>query len=183
MAAAPRSVPKPTPVEVNGWKLFAHPLFDAEFELLVKEVERLRATDPVGYVEKKTTKLLAAIFKMAFEIIPRDPTDPMFRQGKTLGAANRHWHRGKFFQNRYRLFFRYSTSHKVIILAWINDEETLRTYGSKTDAYAVFEKMLAKNRPPSDWTTLFDEAKAAQLNSPLARAFANLGKQKKTKET
>jgi toxin YhaV len=129
------------------------------------------------------TKLLAAICKMAFEIIPRDPTDPMFRQGKKLGAANRPWPRGKYFQNRHRLFFRYSTSRQVIVLAWINDEEALRTHGSKKDAYAVFEKMLARNQPPSDWTTLFDEAKAAQRNSPVAKAFANLGKQKKTKKT
>jgi len=34
-----------------------------------------------------------------------------------------------------------------------------------------------------DWITLFNEAKAAQRNSPVAKAFANLGKQKKPKKT
>jgi toxin YhaV len=28
------------------------------------------------------------------------------------------------------------------VLAWVNDEESLRTYESKTDAYAVFKKMI-----------------------------------------
>lgn len=31
----------------------------------------------------------------------------------------------------------------------MNDEETRRTYGSKTDAYAEFKRMLDKNRPPA----------------------------------
>lgn len=34
---------------------------------------------------------------------------------------------------------------KVIILGWTNDENTLRTYGKKTDAYTVFSKMLKED--------------------------------------
>ena len=114
-----RVVPTTSPslIEVNGWKMFAHPLFIDQVENLVNEVEQLRAADPKGYREKKKTKLLAAILKMAFEVIPRDPADRIFFQGNTLGPAYRHWHRGKFFDGRYRLFFRYSTSAKAIVLA------------------------------------------------------------------
>lgn len=151
----------PPVVEVNGWRIFAHPVFIEQFEALVQEVERLRNADPEGYREKKKTKLLAAIFKMGFEIIPQDPAHAMFLQGNTLGAAYRHWNRGKFFEGRYRLFFRFSSAAKVIVLAWVNDEETLRTYGSKTDAYAVFKSLLRKNRPPDEWKTLLKEAKDA----------------------
>jgi antitoxin PrlF len=45
-----------------------------------------------------------------------------------------------------------------LVLAWVNDEETLRTYGSKTDAYAVFESMLRNNRPPDERKAFLKEA-------------------------
>jgi toxin YhaV len=37
----------------------------------------------------------------------------------------------------------------------------LRAYGSKTDAYAVFGRMLARNRPPNDWQQLAAECRKA----------------------
>jgi toxin YhaV len=148
-------------ITVNGWSIYAHPLFIDEFEALLQEVERLRAADPIGYREKKKTKLLAAILKIACEVIPQDPADRVFWQGNTLGTSYRHWHRAKFFEGRYRLFFRYAAKEKAIVLAWVNDEESLRTYESKTDAYAVFKKMLDKDNPPDDWDTLLNQAKEA----------------------
>ncbi|WP_395225411.1 type II toxin-antitoxin system YhaV family toxin, partial [Escherichia coli] len=54
----------------------------------------------------------------------------------------------------YRLFFAYGEKEKVIILGWMIDENTLRTYGKKTDAYTVFSKMLQRGHPPADWDTL-----------------------------
>jgi hypothetical protein len=45
------------------------------------------------------------------------------------GADYRHWFRVKF-SGRFRLFFRYSSQHKVIVYAWVNDENTLRKSGS-----------------------------------------------------
>ncbi|MCE0523639.1 MAG: type II toxin-antitoxin system YhaV family toxin [Methylacidiphilales bacterium] len=159
-------------LEVNGWKIFAHPVFLEQVEALVHEVGRLHAADSTGYQEKKKTKLLAAILKMAFEAIPANPADPVFRQGNTLGSAYRHWSRGKFFEGRYRLFFRYSSTQKVIVSAWVNDEESLRAYGSNKDAYAVFKKMLDRNRPPDEWVTLLAEAKVA---APRAKGLIERG--------
>jgi len=145
---------------INGWKIYAHQLFIDQFEELLHEVEQLRAADPAGYREKKKTKLLAAIQKMAFEVIPQNPAHQMFLQGNTLGRSYRHWYRGKFFDGRYRLFFRFSSNAKAIVLAWVNDAETMRTYGSRTDAYAVFKAMLGRNRPPNEWEALLKEAEA-----------------------
>jgi toxin YhaV len=160
---APAAKPEVAPpvVEINGWKIYAHPVFIEQFEALVLEVERLRAADPDRYREKKKTKLLAAIQKMAFEVIPHNPAHQMFLLGNTLGTAYRHWYRGKFFEGRYRLFFRFNSEAKVVLLAWVNNQETLRTYGSKTDAYAVFKAMLGKKRPPDDWKALLKEAEQA----------------------
>jgi toxin YhaV len=50
----------------------------------------------------------------------------------------------------FRLFFRFSSTAKIIVYAWVNDSDTLRTYGSKGDAHAVFKTMLDKGNPPED---------------------------------
>lgn len=83
---------------------------------------------------------------MIEEHITVNPSSPAFRHGKSLGSGkNKDWSRVKFGAGRYRLFFRYSEKEKVIILGWMNDENTLRTYGKKTDAYTVFSKMLKED--------------------------------------
>ena len=129
------------PLVVNGWTLFAHPLFLNQLEALLSQVDDLRRKDADGYRKKNATKRLAAIAKLAFEVIPQDPSRPEYRQGVTLGDSYKHWFRAKFFQ-QYRLFFRYHARTKVIVLAWVNDDSTLRAYESGDDAYLVFRKML-----------------------------------------
>lgn len=148
--------PIPEGLNVNGWALYAHPLFLEQLEKVTLAVERARAKDPIGYASTANTKLLAALRKLMFEVIPIDPTRPEFRQGGTLGPARKHWFRAKFGNGRFRLFFRYSTAAKIIIFAWVNDNNTLRTYGSKSDAYAVFKSMLDKGNPPEDWEALLE---------------------------
>jgi toxin YhaV len=101
---------------------------------------------------------LAAIAKLAFDVIPQDPTRSEYRQGATLGSEYKHWFRAKFFQ-QYRLFFRYHLDSKIIIFAWVNDEGSKRAYESNTDAYRVFKKMLESGHPPDDWNDLLKEAK------------------------
>lgn len=145
-------------ITINGWSLFEHPIFHEQIETLIKEVEELRNKDPISYKKKNSTKRLAAISKLIFEVIPNDPSLPEYRQGNTLGAAYKHWHRAKFFQ-QYRLFFRYHKEGKIIIYAWVNDEHTKRAYDSKYDAYLVFSKMLKNGRPPDDWIQLLNESK------------------------
>ena len=71
------------------------------------------------------------------------PARDEFRQGNTLGAACRHWRRAKA-GRRFRLFFRYGSKAKVIVYAWGNDEQTLRSSGSKSEPYAVFEKVSGR---------------------------------------
>jgi toxin YhaV len=144
-------VSQPEATVVNGWLILAHPLFLDALEQLTSEVERLRSKDPDGYVHKRATKRLAAIRKLAFEAIPADPANPSFRQGSTLGAEHAHWCRAKFFA-QYRLFFRYHSTAHVIVLAWVNDDSTLRAYES--DAYRTFRKMLDAGNPPTTWDEL-----------------------------
>ncbi len=114
---------------------------------MIDAVGKAREKDPKAYKKKQAAKLLAAVLKVAFEDIPSDPTRDIYRQGGTLGAEYKHWFRAKFLQ-QFRLFFRYRQTEnaKVIILAWVNDDATLRTYESANDAYAVFRKRLKSYR-------------------------------------
>ena len=100
---------------------------------------------------------MAALRRLVFEIIPEDPASPKYLLGNTLGPNYRAWRRAKF-GGQYRLFFRFDSAAKIIIFGWMNDEDTLRAYGSKTDAYAVFVRMLETGRPPSTWTDLLEES-------------------------
>ena len=148
------------PLIVNGWKLYAHPLFIQQVAALTKQVQQLEAKDPQGYHKKSATKRLAAIVKLALQDIPQTPADPQYRQGNTLGSTHRHWHRAKFYQ-QYRLFFRYDQASQIIIYAWVNDTDTKRAYESDQDAYRVFSKMLKKGHPPNTW----DELKAEVMQT------------------
>ena len=146
-------------VVVNGWSLFLHPLFHEQLTQLREEVHKLRQKDPVGYINKNASKRLAAITRLMYEIIPQDPGRPEYRQGLSLGSEHKHWFRAKFFQ-QYRLFFRFHTSAKIIVYAWVNDETTLRAYNSKDDAYLVFKKMLDSGNPPGSWEALLAQSQA-----------------------
>lgn len=161
------------PLVVNGWTVFAHPLFLDGVEALTRQVDELRRKDAAGYLRKNATKRLAAIAKLAFEVIPEDPSRPEYRQGSTLGSAHKHWFRAKFFQ-QYRLFFRYHAQSKVIVYVWVNDEDTRRAYESSDDAYRVFRKMLDGGHPPSDWDRLLAEARAECTRFNPASAHAVL---------
>jgi toxin YhaV len=136
---------------VNGWQLFAHPALLDQLGKLEKGVEHVKTKTPLDWQESPKTRLLETIRTLMFEIVPQDPTRTTYRQGDTLGDAYKHWFRVKFGNGRFRLFFRYSLDAKIIIYAWVNDETTMRTYGSKTDAYAVFRKMLNNGNPPDTW--------------------------------
>ena len=47
---------KSAPLLIHGWTVFAHPLFLAQLEAIVQQVEGLKERDPVGYVRKNGTK-------------------------------------------------------------------------------------------------------------------------------
>ena len=84
------------PLTVNGWSIYAHPLFLDQLDALITQVEALRRARSAGMAGRKNaTKRLAAIFRLAREVIPADPGSPAFRQGDSLGPARRHWFRAK----------------------------------------------------------------------------------------
>jgi len=155
-------------VQENGWTLLMDPLFLDQVERVLAAVEQARAQGKARDVSPDE-KLLAAITYLVFDLIPRDPGRPEFRQGGTLGPKRKHWCRAKFGNGRFRLFFRFRTDARIIVYAWLNDTGTLRTYGSRTDAYAVFGRMLDRGAPPDDWESLLERASS---DDAVARANA-----------
>jgi toxin YhaV len=143
----------------TSWQLYVHPAFSKPFDALTGDVERLAAADPKGYVEHPKAKLLKRIVDLIESEIPRDPSAAEYALGNTLGPAHRHWRRAKFL-GRFRLFFRYSSQARIIIYAWVNDENTLRKAGGRNDPYTVFGALLRKANPPEGWDALMKEAMA-----------------------
>jgi len=141
---AGRQSPPSGTVIAHGWAICFHPLFRAQLAKLRSEVESIKLKTPAKHASHSKTKRLAAIERLVFDLI---------RQGATLGKEYRHWFRAKFFQ-QYRLFFRYHAGERVIVFAWITDEQTKRAYESDDDAYLVFRKMLLKGNPADDWDSL-----------------------------
>ena len=145
-------------MEAHGWRLFVHPLFQAQLERLAKRVGKLASSDPDGYVSHPATKMLATINRYVRDAIPRGPDGAEFRQGNTLGPDYRHCFRARFHW-RYILLYRFSTLQKIIVYAWVNDEGSLRKSGSKTDPYAVFQAMLKSGEPPHSFAELLRTSK------------------------
>lgn len=156
--APQRSPAASSVVVVHGWSLFGHPCFLDQVDKLLTAVENERAKKPDTFEQSADFKLLRQLGYLAFDLIPQDPTSKQFRQDDSLGEGRTFWFRGVFGNKRFRLFFRFRTDARVVIYAWVNDDDTLRTYGSQTDAYYVFSKMLDGGNPPDDWDTLLQQS-------------------------
>lgn len=142
----------------HGWTLLFHAHLTQQLEKLHAAVRRAQASDPAGHETNANVKFFRALTHLMLDAVPSDPARDEYRQGNTLGLAYRHWRRAKL-GRRYRLFFRYDSKSRVIVYAWINDEQTLRSSGSQSDPYAVFKKMLARGKPPDDWGALTQTSK------------------------
>lgn len=155
--------------DAHGWSILLHPLLLDKIEALTAVVERERAKDPQGG-PGPNAKLLAHLLDLMFDKIPQRPGDAIYRGGDALPAG---WFRGKTGNGRYRLFYRFDSTTRLIVYAWVNDEQTLRAYGSRTDAYAVFRDMVADGNPPEDWSALRAAAEDAKALARARKVAAN----------
>lgn len=150
----------------NGWSVLAHPMLLDQIERLIAASVREHAT--LEHPETgPNTKLLGHLADLVCTAIPRDPGAKEFRHGGTL-VGRSHWFRAKTGNGRFRLFYRFDSRMRTIILVWVNDEDSLRTYGSKTDAYKVFAQMLDDGNPPDSWEALKTAASEAKQVKRLA---------------
>lgn len=150
-------------MEQHGWTLLFHEGVIAQLRALHTAAERAERADPEGFQRNANVKLLRALSHVILETVPLDPARDEFRQGNTLGPAYRHWRRVKI-GRRFRLFFRYDSRSRIIVFAWVNDEQSLRASGSRSDPYAVFVRRLSQGNPPDDWASLVAASKRDWLN-------------------
>lgn len=142
----------------HGWTLLFHDCLLEQLERLSAACEQARAANPSNWQGNSNVKLFHALSRLMLETIPCDPSRPTYRQGTTLGKAHSHWRRAKI-GRRFRLFFRYDSTAKIIVYAWVNDAKTLRQAHGKTDPYVVFQKMLLQGNPPDSWDRLMTESR------------------------
>lgn len=152
-------------MEQQGWTLLFHKELVAQLRKLDAASERARRNDPHGFAGNANVKLARAVNRAMSEVIPQDPSRAEYRQGKTLGREHRHWRRARI-GRRFRLFFRYDASAKLIVYAWMNDERTLRSAGSRSDPYSVFPRMLKQGSPPDDWASLIATSRQTPGQAP-----------------
>lgn len=153
----------------DHWTLLFHRCVLDQLERLKTAADKAVAKNPETAAENANVKLFAALAKLILETVPGDPSKDEFRQGNTMGSDYRHWRRAKF-GRRFRLFFRYDSHARVIIYAWVNDDKTLRTAGSKNDPYAVFKKMFNQGNPPDDWQALLAQSSESPVLDPATQA-------------
>lgn len=151
----------------HGWVLLFHTCIVEQLQKLSTAAERAQRSDPRGFESNANVKLFRALNQLILEAVPSDPARDEYRQGNTLGPAHRHWRRAKI-GRRFRVFFRYDSKAKTVVFAWVNDEQTLRAVGSKSDPYAVFKKMLEQGNPPDDWESLV-AASRSDWSTPRTR--------------
>ena len=138
-------------------------MFEQRIVLLIARVKWLKKHQEGTYKAHPDFKLLQGAWRVMRES-RGNPTHARYKLGNTLGTQNRHWRRCKEgLPPRYRLFFRFSSSDRVCVYAWLNDESTLRKAGSKTDVYAAFKHLLDKGLVPQEFAELL--AKSKLLNS------------------
>lgn len=137
----------------HGWTLLFHACLVDQLGRLSMAVERAKTRDPQHYESNASCKLFSALSRLMLETIPFDPGKDEYRQGTALGPRWKHWRRAKI-GRRFRLFYRYDSATRIIVYAWVNDTQTLRNAGSKTDPYEVFKRMLERGNPPDMWPEL-----------------------------
>lgn len=154
-----------------SWNLYYFRLFADILNALEHEVTRLKTEkSPEEFKSHPKTLLLKSVINQITVEVPKDPTHRDFLLGNTLGKTHTDWRRvKKGLPQRYRLFFKFSSMKSSIIYVWLNDQNTYRKAGSKTDVYAVFRKMLNAEKVPSDIDELIKQAKlVTQDNKTVA---------------
>ena len=153
------------PRKSHGWQLWFGELFEARWRALRARVRRLKAElGESEFAAHPDVKLFAALVHIVHETVPLNPDHTDFQLGKTLGGRFTSWRRVKRhgLPDRYRLFFKYSSSHKVIVFVWLNDADMLRKDGASSDPYTVFRRMLENGHPPDDFDGLMKEVKTGR---------------------
>jgi toxin YhaV len=138
---------------LNGWTILMWPAFDVRWTNLLRTVIRQQTVAGAKPVQSSEATMLRTLVHVIRDRIAADPNAPAHRLRPPLGA----WRRVKLL-GRFRLFYRFSSAHRTVILTWLNDEYTLRKDGANSDPYVVFSNMLRRGEVPDDWAALSEKS-------------------------
>lgn len=139
-------------MNINGWTILFHPLFNDQWQQLLHQVKSLRSRLPIeDFVRHPQVKLFKALTVGIEEKIPNDPLASYFALRKPLDKYSRLKKMG--LPNRYRLFFKVFPQQKAIVILWLGFP---RKEGDKKDCYRVFAKMVKKGQFPLSLKDIID---------------------------
>ncbi len=131
----------------NNYLLKAHEIFFQRTVELNNEVKALsKRLSPDELREHETVKFAHKVYKATLETIPEHPDHPAYR----LHADLKKYRRYKQGLGRYRLFFAFSTTPKIILYLYLNDRASLRKEGDKNDPYERFRRFVRQGRVSHD---------------------------------
>ncbi len=114
-------------IQRHGWTLLFHQCLVDQLRRLEAAAERARAADPLRAAANANVKLFSALSCLILDKVPSDPSRDEYRLGTTMGDAFKHWRRAKI-GRRFRLFFRFDSKARIVVFAWVNDNESLRPH-------------------------------------------------------
>ncbi len=131
----------------NNYFLKAHEIFFQRTVELNDEVKALsRKLKPEELQQHETVKLAHRVYKATLDIIPENPDPPSYR----LTADLKQYRRYKQGLGRYRLFFAFSNTPKIILYLYLNDRTTLRKAGDRNDPYERFKTFVRRGSVSHD---------------------------------
>jgi len=146
----------------HGWQVLLWPTFAERYEELRAEARRLKASlPPEQFIKHPKVKLVAAISRLVTDRIPQDPNASDYRLRGPLAAFRRA--KGHGLPPRYRLFWVFSSEHKVIIFLYLNAEGVLRREGDKHDVYAVFERLVRRGEISPNFAAAYERFQITDL--------------------
>ena len=143
---------------IQGWRIFVHQALESRLTKLGRKASWIFVSGQTTDKNRARQMFLKALKRVMLEVVPANPGATEHRLGRTLGNQPETWFRVKVLQ-QFRLFYRYDSVLKIIVYVWVNDEESLRAYGSKSDAYAQFKKMLEGGYPPGSFEELLGQSR------------------------
>jgi toxin YhaV len=170
---------------INGWLVLYHPVFRNRYIALRDEVRLLKSKlSGQEFAKHPRVKLFAAVRHLVSERVPANPNAPEYRLRNELSKHRRA--KGQGLPPRYRLYWVFSQTSRVIIFTYLNDDTSLRKEGAKSDPYEIYKKMVARGEIGQDfdqtyrlWQRVMGTAPVAPEGAPVRPRPARRDKTRK----